>query len=440
MSGLVLLSALIMIYGFYMFFFWRSTRKNRTSSAATQRIPDAGFEGEHEIVHARLAHFPSQIGHWSISSMEIKHKQEGSAMMFRNAIRLLLIGVVLFNVSKAQQSTPLAVSGFVDAYYSRNFNQPANRSDKLRNFDVLDNQVNLSLVEVVLQKKSEPIGFRIDADFGTANDMVQGIAPYGTTSYNTLTNIQQAYLTGVIPIGAGLTVDAGKFVTHMGYEVIESKDNWNYSRSLLFAWAIPYYHTGIRLTYPIASNFTAALHVVNNWNSTIDNNDFKSLGLALNYAVTSSTTFTLNVMDGVEESNPNIAGKKTVFDLILTHQFTDAFALTLNGDYGDERTFGGLATWKGVAAYGRYAIDTVSAVAVRLEIFDDPLGYATALNVPKLDVKEVTATYEYKFSNSLLLRAEARYDLANAKIFDKKANVNSQSNQPTLLVGAVVMF
>ena len=28
--------------------------------------------------------------------------------------------------------------------------------------------------------------------------------------------------------------------------MIESKDNWNYSRSLLFAWAIPYYHFGLR--------------------------------------------------------------------------------------------------------------------------------------------------------------------------------------------------
>jgi predicted porin len=222
--------------------------------------------------------------------------------------------------------------------------------------------------------------------------------------------------------------------------VIESKDNWNYSRSLLFAWAIPYYHTGLRLTYPVASNFTAALHVVNNWNSTIDNNDFKSLGLMLNYALSGSTALILNVMDGVEESEPNIAGKKTVFDIILTHQLTDALALTLNADYGDERTLNGLATWKGVAAYGRYAIDSVSAIALRLEIFDDPMGYATGLSVPKLDIKEITGTYEYKFSNSLLLRGEARYDFANTTVFDKKTTVNSQNSQATILIGAVVMF
>ena len=31
-----------------------------------------------------------------------------------------------------------------------------------------------------------------------------------------------------------------------GAEVIETHSNWNYSRSLLFAWAIPYYHMGLR--------------------------------------------------------------------------------------------------------------------------------------------------------------------------------------------------
>jgi len=33
-------------------------------------------------------------------------------------------------------------------------------------------------------------------------------------------------------------------VTPAGAEVVESKDNWNYSRGLLFAWAIPYFHFG----------------------------------------------------------------------------------------------------------------------------------------------------------------------------------------------------
>ena len=361
----------------------------------------------------------------------------------RNA-GLLLTGVLCaLQVTSGQSkdsSQAISVSGFVDAYYSKNIADPVSRTNKLRNFDIPENQINLNLAEIVLQKKAQPVGFRMDVDFGTANDVVQGIPPYGTTPYSTLANIQQAFLTGVIRLGNGLTADVGKFVTHMGYEVIESKDNWNYSRSLLFAWAVPYYHTGLRLTYPFADNFTVAVHVVNGWNSVIDDNAEKSLGLMVSYSPTGSTGFILNVMDGFEQPSGVDVGKKKVFDFIVTQNVSDAFALTLNADYGDETLISGLYTWKGAALYGHYAFNPQSAFALRAEVFDDPQGYATGLGIPRLSVKEVTATYEYKFVDALLVRGEARYDFSNAPIFDKRADVNTEIGQMTILVGVVAMF
>ncbi len=352
-----------------------------------------------------------------------------------------LFVAVQFAAAQPKDSTrAITLSGFVDAYYSKNIAAPESRTNKLRNFDIPENQINLSLAEIVLQKKASPIGFRADLDYGTANDVVQGIAPYGTVPYSTLTNVQQAYLTAVIPVGEGLTADVGKFVTHMGYEVIESKDNWNYSRSLLFAWAVPYFHTGLRLTYPFSNTFTAAVHVVNGWNSNIDNNAEKSLGLAFSYSPTGSTSVILNVMDGFEQPTAVDVGKKNVFDLIVTQQVSDAFAITLNADYGDETLLGGLTIWRGAAVYGRYAFNPKSAFAMRAEILDDPRGYATGLGVPQLDVKEITATYEYKFADALLIRGEGRYDFSNAPVFDKKTNVNTENGQMTFLLGIVAMF
>ena len=360
----------------------------------------------------------------------------------------VIVLVLARQLALAQDSlvATTTISGFVDFYYSKNVAKPSTRVNKLRNFDIPENQFTLSLAEIVFQKRAEPVGFRVDLDFGTTNDIVQGIAPYGTTPYNTLTNFQQAYLTAVIPIGDGLTLDAGKFVTHMGYEVIESKDNWNYSRSLLFSWAVPYYHTGVRLMYPLGNNLTVGVHVVNGWNSVADNNDQKSLGFTLNYAPRTCTSIIVNVMDGFEQPTGSDIGKKKVFDFIVTHQLSDAFTLALNLDYGDERLAGAgtsptvLPTWKGLALYGRYAIGSKSAVALRGEIFDDPIGYATGLGVPGLDVKEVTGTYEYRFTDALIVRGEARYDFSNATVFDEKSRGNTQSNQLTFLVGLVAVF
>jgi hypothetical protein len=334
----------------------------------------------------------------------------------------------------------IALGGSIDVYYGANFSSPASRMNKLRNFDIPANQVNLSLAEISLQKKAEPIGFRLVAGFGTASDVVHGIAPYGTSEYSALTNIQQAYLTAVVPVGNGLTVDAGEFVTHIGNETIESSDNWNYSRSLLFAWAIPYFHTGLRVSYPIASTLSVTAHVVNGWNSVLDNNSEKSAGLTVNWMPTSSTGIIFNVIDGFEQPTGLGAGKKTVFDLVLSQRVVQAVGLVLNADFGRERLVSGLQTWMGIALYGRYVLDSKSTVGIRGEIFRDPEGYATGLGIPNLEVREVTGTYEYRFADVLVLRGEGRYDIANVPLFDRRASVNAEKGQFTLLMGLVAVF
>jgi len=40
-----------------------------------ERKMPAGFEDDAEIPHARLAHFPAQIGHWRMSSRITNHFQ-----------------------------------------------------------------------------------------------------------------------------------------------------------------------------------------------------------------------------------------------------------------------------------------------------------------------------------------------------------------------------
>jgi hypothetical protein len=62
-------------------------------------------------------------------------------------------------------------------------------------------------------------------------------------------DLQEAYLSYKIPVGSGLTVKAGKFVTLLGYEVVESPNNLNFSRSFLFTFATPLTHVGALASY-----------------------------------------------------------------------------------------------------------------------------------------------------------------------------------------------
>ena len=370
------------------------------------------------------------------------------------------------SAAAAPAPAPITWSGFVDAYYSKNFNSPATETNQLRNFDINENQFALSLAELVIQKQASPVGFRMDLDFGPTNDIVQGIAPYGTTPNSTLNILQQAYLTAILPVGSGLTVDVGKFVTHMGNEVIESKDNWNYSRSFLFAYAIPYYHTGIRLTYPLSSALSGTLDILNGWNSTIDNNHSQTLGLTLNYTLSPNTSIVFNGIDGFEQPYLAPYGKRVVYDFIVTQTVNDNLSLCLNADYGQERlggSAGPLDMWKGVDIYGKYTLSPKSTVALRAEVYYDPFLYTLGNSFPlvastgynpnnplaatdtKETLKEVTLTYEYHLFDPLITRVEFRDDLSNNAGFFNTASSGggpslSAKAQPTLLLGVVATF
>ncbi len=344
------------------------------------------------------------------------------------------------SAAAAPAPAPITWSGFIDAYYSKNFNSPVTETNQLRNFDIQENQFALSLAELVIQKQASPVGFRMDLDFGPTNDLVQG----GNGS--TLNVLQQAYLTAVLPVGSGLTVDVGKFVTHMGNEVIESKDNWNYSRSFLFEFAIPYYHTGIRLTYPLSSALSGTLDILNGWNSTVDNNHSQTLGLTLNYTLSPNTSIVFNGIDGFEQPYLAPYGKKDVADFIITQTVNDNLSLCLNADYGQERVANFLNIWKGIDLYERYSLNPKSAVALREEVYSDPFGYTTGVFAPKTTLSEVTATYEYHVFDPLMVRCELRDDFSNTVgAFTTASALNtsptsSAKSQPTLLIGVVATF
>ena len=103
------------------------------------------------------------------------------------------------------------------------------------------NQFALNLVELGVVKTPDAtsrLGYNITLGFGDAMNIVNASDP------SFMQYLKEAYLIVLAPIGKGLQIDFGKFVTPAGAEVIESNANLNYSRSLLFNYAIPFYHFG----------------------------------------------------------------------------------------------------------------------------------------------------------------------------------------------------
>jgi hypothetical protein len=314
-----------------------------------------------------------------------------------------------------------------------NFNHPAGQSNQLRNFDTDANQFSLNMAKVTLEHKADPVGFRLDLGFGSAFDVIHAAEPRGGLS--SFRHIEQAY--GSVSAGKG-TLDFGKFTTPMGAEVIETHPNWNYSRSLLFAWAVPYYHFGLRYSYPLHKTFTGMVHLVNGWNNVRDNNSGKSVGFSGTWTPNAHFAWAHNYMVGPENTGTN-NGVRHMYDTTVTVTVNDQLALMGNFDHGSN-SFGqglGKAGWRGVAGYAKLSPVSWFAFVPRVEWFDDHDGFNTG-TAQKL--KEVTLTAEFKMKEGFLTRLEYRRDWSDQPFFDRGNTPGSHKNQDTLLAGFVVYF
>src|SRR4029450_11108989 len=143
-------------------------------------------------------------------------------------------------------------------------------------------------------------------------------------------NVEQAYISLKPPKAKGFQVDFGKFVTSAGAELIETKDNWNYSRSILFAWAIPYYHFGVRTSVPMGKVFTGGVQLVNGWNNVEDNNSGKTIGLTGKFGGKEISWFN-SLYSGPENSGTN-KGWWNLYDTNLLLTPCDSFNAYINYD------------------------------------------------------------------------------------------------------------
>ena len=227
--------------------------------------------------------------------------------------------------------------GLADVYYAYNSTKmPA----LYRAFDGAQNTFTPSMVELYFMKAAtmdSRVGFKIKTIFGPAAKTING----GDDA--SMVNVLEAFVSYYATVGKGLTLDVGKFVTPAGAEVIEAKDDWNYSRGLLFQNAIPYFHSGVRATYTVNDNVTVAGYLVNGWNNVSDNNTGKTIIGSFTYKPKIDKmplTIIENYIGGPEKPGTN-EGWRNLSDTVITYTVNDKTSVLGNIDYWAEAPLGG---------------------------------------------------------------------------------------------------
>lgn len=233
-----------------------------------------------------------------------------------------------------------------------------------------------------------------------------------------------------------LTVIAGKFVTLAGVEYIASTSDTNYSRSLLFGYAIPFTHTGLRATYAVNDMVSIIVGVNRGWDQVSDMNSDKTIELG--FTATPNKTFSLAGVyyGGKELANPGSPvsltpahlatnGNRQLFDLVMTLNATDQLTFIFNYDNGSQdnasasdASGASTARWDGMAAYANYQVNEKWRVSLRGEYLNDRDGYRlyTPTSIGQRE-SEATLTLAYMPAASFELRGEVRGDKSNQNVF-----------------------
>lgn len=339
---------------------------------------------------------------------------------------------------KFQEGKKYSLSGIVDAYYNYDGDSPANGNTQLRNFDLRANTVSLTEAKVVLAYDPAPFGIRADIGLGSAMETMHPANPSG----GGLKYVEQMFVSVKPAKWKGFQADFGEFVTSAGAEVAESADNWAYSRSLLFAYAIPYYHFGLRTSMPVTSTITAGFQVVQGWNSIFDNNSGKTLGFT---GVQAKKYYTLSGNYYVGPENDNTThGYRNLIDTTLLLTPSARFNAYINYDYGQNRNAnatntanGSLAHWQGIAFAGHAQLTPKITATGRFEYFIDPQGFATGT---AQHLNEFTVTADYLVHPGVLVRSEFRQDHSDQQFFQKSHNPINSNFQPTLEIALIAFF
>jgi hypothetical protein len=350
-----------------------------------------------------------------------------------------------FNSLKSDLATNLGVHihGLVDAGYEHNFNQPNGNTNLYRFAD--EDGFSLYQGNLHIDRTSDGgVGFVTELNFGQVANSVSAATNYSQVAHvgGQWIDPTQYYLTYTLPVGSGIALQAGRFVTLLGEEIIPTYQNQNYNQSggFIFNLGIPFTQTGVRGTYTFNDYVAATGGLNNGWDDPGDfnnggpmyegeltlNNKDKSLALVLNGNwgpnLNGHSNSNLGIIDPIVTWKPAFLPGVTLADEYI---YASQSGPVVNGHSG---------TWTGNGAYFVYDLNPTWEFGSRGEFFDDKDGARTGTAQTLWELTQ-TVTYHVPQVNGLQCRLEYRHDNSDVQIFPNNNFVNPRTQKQLLWSG-----
>ncbi|MDD2794032.1 MAG: outer membrane beta-barrel protein [Sediminibacterium sp.] len=307
-------------------------------------------------------------------------------------------------------------SGHADTYYRYSFADAATQTNNFTSFTNSQNSFELGMVSVRADYSSGRLSATADLGFGKrAQDF----------SYNdagSLASIKQLFIS--YAVSDKLKFTAGKWATHIGYEVVDATGNRNYSMSYGFSFG-PFFHTGLKADLALGKK--AALMV-----GIADPSD--------NTGTLSSTKYMLaqfsiaNRNDRIKAYlNFQSGGGITQYNLVATATLSSKWSAAYDGSIQTSNFDGQKSSWLSHAAYLNFDPTPGVGFTLRQDYFDDrkinPLHIGS-------NIYATTLSANLRL-NQLTLIPECRIDHSRESVFTK-GNGSMSANSFALILAAII--
>ena len=251
-------------------------------------------------------------------------------------------------------------------------------------------------------------------------------------SYNDngfLAYLKQAYVS--YSLTDKLKISAGKWATHVGYELLDAPLNRNYSMSYGFSYG-PFFHTGVKAEYALSDKSSFMICIANP-------TDYVTTASASKVVIAQFSTKLFEdkttIYANYQGGNTGGSTSFSQFDVVINNTLSSQFSINYDVTIYSAKD-GASTNWKSNAVYVNYDPSSAIGFTLRSEIFDDKSALSGGAFGTSIFANTLSMNYKIK---KLTIIPELRLDNAKDNYFLNSSNKLTGGNT-SFVIAAVYQF
>ena len=352
---------------------------------------------------------------------------------------IYLLAVVVLNQSIAQNPSPIEqvnvnVSGFLDTYYSYDFNRPDDKRQSFVFNHNRHNNVNINLALLRMQVAHKRYRANIGLHTGT----------YVTDNYaaEPLANkfIYEANAGFSLLKNNKLWLDAGVFESYIGFESALSSMNPTLTRSLA-AESSPYFLTGAQVSWT-EEKWELGIFLLNGWQriQMVSGNTLPSTGSRFTYKVNSNFSLNWNTFVGTDD--PDSTRRMRYFSNFYGSFEKGKWKAIAGFDLGfqqEQKHSDSYNNWFNASVILSYQMHQKWMIGGRWEYFKDPNELIiSSPNTLGFNTQGYSLNLDYRPLENIVIRCEGRWFYSTKRTFEKDGDFSRNNAFITVSLAALL--